>query len=993
MRPRHWVLAIAAAVLTASATSPAAQKPPSAYQRLDQKKLAQKLSAMGMFELLEGCAEQMTDPDSARYVLAQGKIARVAAGSLSDQQRKKLLDDAVDLLSQLQAATTGATDPKEVLHHCRIVLELVKAEGLLRPKPHALRLMYLQGGDADRRELIDMTETVMPRLAKLLAEIDETLTEWRMDMTKLVTVVPDLEALQQDARYKSAWAGFYRGLAMDDGPDKQRLLMASAAIARKFAAGDESSTVKHWSQLLAGMCIRELKGAHGQAARQLAAADVPTAAPPVRLQARFETVRNLIEWGQFRRAQQALKSFAGFGAKLLGRDGQLEIDVKATLLESYLYEQWAAAEGEPEASRQRLAASQQAMVAFLAKYDDRGEVTAAFLDLLAAKYRDYPRPEGLNSIILLAIAIDQRSGQGEGSFDKAQQLLEMILDRGDETSAGVHPDAVWQLATLMNARRSNVEAARLFVRLAREFPGHRLALQSAKNAIYSLNGVIQARHSAKAPVAANLRREFITTLETLLIRWGHRDDLAKWYFDLAWQYEAVAGQNDYDLMAKAVTAYQRLPRSMPESMRARHHALELMVKLLDGPKPHRPDGAKLVEMLSQYSTEAASAARANRDPATARQLRQWGATAAFRAATVLYQTLAHQALAMEQLKHLPQQWPDTEILPAVWEFEISKLVERKQTDQAIKKVDAFSKKHPGQARQLIRLVVRQIRKKIDQLRSDPAKADKLKTYQEVFHRFAEELFADAQAKGLAAEQMYPYQQTRAEAMLGVGKADEALEIFELCAAHDEAKTRAETQQIDEDIDRRISAAVSAAGNVTRTKQLADEHFSLISGGGAGASELRGAVRLAEAVRFLNKAADSTQQGERLQVVVDALIESLEKLRQARKRLIAVDAHNVLGQARAHRAMGNYPDALSHYNSFIAGLDRGKWSSVYWQVQLERCACYLDAYRGDPAQMRQLAVLIRQLALDDRMMGGLKDKFNAIGDAALHPGQDTATMRH
>jgi len=982
MRKRSLGLLIAVGFLVGSPVSAEEVSPPAGYKQLDSRKLAERLSALGMLELLEACAEQTDDRDASRFILARSKIAHVAARDLPLEDRTRLLDEAIDLLECLEAPPAESLSPSELLHHYRVALQLVEARGLLKPKPHALRLMYLQGGRADREVIAAMTEAPLARIEELQRKIADTLTEWRRDMKMLVTLAPELETLQADARYKAAWIRFYRALAVPDGDDRRLLLENAIGSAKRYADGDPSSGVKYWSQLLMGMCTRELQDRHALAHERLEKANVPEAAPAIRIQAMFEIVRNLVEWGRFAHAKANLEKFMEAGRTLLRSDGELEIDVKTTILKNYLYERWSLSETDPARARRYLLISQQAVLDFLSKYEDRPGVGAGLLDVFATRYRDRRDYQALNSVILLAVARFERSERGEGGLARPQKLLRMILDREDDISVSIRPDAMWELATLMNQRRLNLEAGRWFLRLASEFPDHRLGMRSAKNAIHSFDGIIRSRLREKVPIAPNLRREFINALEALLTRWGETDDLGKWYFDLGVQYQELAGPGDHEMMSKAIEAYERVPPTDSQWMQARHLALRLAVKLLAGDESLRPNPTELVRKLERYSRDAAATAAKTKDESRRRVLRQWGAVSGFQAASILYEHLGQEALGLEQIKLLPEQWADTEILPTVREFEIVKLVERRQTDEAIEKVEAFSEKYPDKSPALIRLVARQIRRSMEQIRRESATSERLTTYQEVFHRFAEKLFQDARSRGLPPDKTYPIMQMRAHALLGIGRYSEALEIFQQCAEYDQSLRQARANQIDREIDGRIEAVKAAATDAAEMRRFVDEYFGGMRGGDSEVSDPYGGMRIAEAVSFLNKAANPTEHAERMKLVVNAVIESLETLRKLRKRQIPTDPENIIGLARAHRAMGNYTDSLRCYNDLVKGIDRSAQSELYWSAQLERCECLLKAFRGDSEQMKRLAVLVRQLALADGRMGGYPERFNAIRSEAL-----------
>ncbi len=352
---------------------------------------------------------------------------------------------------------------------------------------------------------------------------------------------------------------------------------------------------------------------------------------------------------------------------------------------------------------------------------------------------------------------------------------------------------------------------------------------------------------------------------------------------------------------------------------------------------------------------------------------------AFRAVRMRYERLGREEEALERLRELPGEWPDTDVLPAIWEFEIGKLVDRNETSRAIEKVDAFGKKYPAKVQGLMRLVVGQVRGRIEDLRGDPDRTEDLRNYKLVFDRFAEELYRNAAAKNLPAAKMYPIEQMRAESLLAGGKPAAALELFEKCADYDAKLRSAKAKQIDEEIARWIERTERARGGVTAIDMLSKEYFDLLGKHGYDVEDFGEAVSVRTAVEFLHKATVSEQQRERSAVVIDELLAALAALGRALKRDLPMDAGNVRGLARAHRAMKNYKGdgALKRYSELVEGIDRSRYSALYWSVQLERCQCLLEAFQTDKEQLKRLSVLIRQLRLEDPAMGGLYDRFNTL----------------
>ncbi|MHC4295310.1 MAG: hypothetical protein ACYSTL_06970, partial [Planctomycetota bacterium] len=248
MQKRRWFFIAAATigfVLAGhlSATWASERSIPGAYGRMDAMKLSEQLAAMGMFELLEAFAAELEEPRTAKYLLARSRIARSRTPHLPADERKRLIDGAVAVLEELTRTAEPPDDPEQLIAHFRMNRDFIEAAGLMRCEPFALRVMYLQPHVADKRKLIELTDSVIPRVRALNRDIADTLQDWRLEATKLVTVVPELEALRDVVRYESGWIRFYRASALPGGAEKTQLLSEALGDAEKFALGDAGSGV------------------------------------------------------------------------------------------------------------------------------------------------------------------------------------------------------------------------------------------------------------------------------------------------------------------------------------------------------------------------------------------------------------------------------------------------------------------------------------------------------------------------------------------------------------------------------------------------------------------------------------------------------------------------------------------------------------------------------------------------------------------------------
>lgn len=872
--------------------------------------------------------------------------------------------------------------PEAVMEDFRSRLKLAETAGLVRTGPYALRLLYLQGADEDRRAIIELTAGALKLLEKLEDDIEVTLEGWRADLKKLVTVVPELEELQETVGYKTGWVRFYRGMALAESDAKSRLLTDAIADLDKYAAGGAETGVKFWSLLVCGMAQRQL-GRHEEAGKLLAAAAAEQASPTVRIEAMFQIARNLIEQGDFERARSAVEAFGKTATDLLGSAGRMQADVNSAMLLNFLYDRWADRQPDPQKKQAYRLEAEKSLLAFIDSYTDP-DIQEAFFEIVATRYRGRSDYDVLGSMILLAIAGREQS-QGTAAETLAEQLLRRILLRKDPVSVHVRPLALWRLGFIMNGRKQNIRAGRLFLAIAKGSPQHRLAFRAAENAVISFHGVIEERRRAKKLLAGSLREEFIKALELLLGRWGSDPRVGRWYYNLGWQYqelcELLDGAEKAKLLAGAIDAYEKVPPELPEFMEARYLGLELRVGLLrtggGAATLRRRKAQELVGMLMSYGGDAAAAAGKTDDKAFAESLRSRGAQAEFYAAEILYNELDQRSRALQALKSLPARWPGTAILPDSEEFEIRKLLEASQIDRAIEKVEAFRQRYPRQGGQLIHLLLRQIRQRIRTLRDDPRRTEELGRYRAVYLRFSRDLHDRAGAQKLGPRWMYAFKKMYADALLEASRPAEALELFEQAAAYDAELRRREAGSVDEKFEEKLKAIDAAKHNIGLIKQLAAEYFAMLSASGLKVEDSPQAEALKSALDFLGSSRDTRREGLHLAVVARKAKEAYVAMRDSLKSALPVDAENIHGLARAHRELKEYDKALKRYGQLVRGIDRSRHPALYWSVQLDRCRCFLEACGDNAESMRRLVTLIRQLRIEDPRMGGLGGKFDAI----------------
>jgi len=1002
---RWWMIA---ALLTAACLG-RAQRPGKpradggAYAELDSKRLAETLSEMGMTELLEkllveGAAGQSV---SARAALVEASIAG-AQKALDLQARNRLLDRAIVVLEGIVTDTQQASQSDELLEHFGYQLKLAETRGIVRVKPYVLRLRYLQGGEEDKAVIVSMTDKAVKRLEGLSEDVREELENARDDLESLMIDVPKLENLHRQITYKLGWLSFYRGMALPVGAERTKLLNGAINAVDGFVREKEQTGWGYWSSLLTGMAFRELKD-HAAAAGYLSKAGAPEAAKAVRIEAMFETARNLAEQGEtlakagksaeakaaFERAVESVDAFRCGVVKLLGPESQLQADIQTAMLLNYLYGMWAAAESGPKKTALQ-GESVKALLDFYEKYSDRAEVRGAFFNIIATKFRGRTDHDKLNSMALLALAMQKiYPGSPEKEQQLGEEMLNKVMTRGDPISLKVRPLAMWQLAMLMNRRRLNVAAAKWFERLAREFPTCPSAFDSAMNAVITYKTVLQDLGARNRPVGIDLRKKFVSALNVLLDRWATKPGAARWYFALGEQQQEIAevvpGPEKLKWVADSIEAYEKVPPNLVQHMDARYRALKLRSDLLAlsdaSPSAERRMANELVTLLEAYSAEAAKAVEHASDRELADELRRWGARTDFLAGEILYERLNQTESALAKIRQLSQKWPGTPVLQEAAEFEIRKLVEAGRIDQAIGKVDEFRRKYdPDEAQQLIELIVKQIRKRIEALEGKVGRAAALERYRKVFLRFAEDLFT--RAEKFPAEQAYPFRLMYADALLENGKADEALKQLKLLEAYDSEQRGLEAAKIDAVINELLKAAEAAKGDRRRLAQTARRYFELLGQYGFQRKDFGKAEQVGNAVAYLEKAPESPQQGEQLDALQKLLVKALEDLRPRLKRTLAMQYATINGLAKAYRLRKEYPKAVEFFNELVGGIDKTQHPKLYWASQLDLCECILEGWPEEKETMKKLMLRIRHLReFEDPLMGGLYGRFKFVEDEA------------
>jgi len=572
------VILLAAALIATTAGDASAQSArKSAYDGIDMTLLDRMLETMGMTELQGQLVREIEASGGGGVEGMEMSVRRriAAANAASDAKtRNALLDEAVALYRKVialrKADVAKAATPLEgaqgTLKLFKAELAMVVADALTRGKPSADRILYLQASQSDRKALAASTATAADVVRRLTADMEEMVPEWRSDMGIWIVIAREAGGMAVETKYRAAVIRFYHGMAGKNSKDPDEAKAAKLDLREARNLGEEfanarrdSFQVRNPARLLVARVLREQgehKGAMGMLTLLLAGR--PSANDAI--DARFEHVRNLIEYGRTLAKQgkngdakydsvpAAIKKFRTEAMAVAKEDGaKRRVDLLATMAENYLYETRAATTraSDPAKADAYDAKAQEALIGFLDKYAAQSSVRNAFYDIIYNKYRDRKDRDKLGSIVLMAMASHEfgladkqyrNKLDNSTALNKTVEILDVVLKRNDAvTLKRVRPDALWQYAWVYNMQKDNFASATKFVQLAREFPDHPLAFQAATNARMTIDGL----YTRAAQKALNLRQKYIEVFEVYCggKNWRDKEDVLPWNFKLAEQYE------------------------------------------------------------------------------------------------------------------------------------------------------------------------------------------------------------------------------------------------------------------------------------------------------------------------------------------------------------------------------------------------------------------------------------------------------------------------
>lgn len=796
IRGLWWVASVAAGVLCAAA--PAQRRvvgtaPASPYERLDKQKLAKTLKDLQMTELLDELVRKQTSATdiATRLLLIEAKTAK-AVKARDQEKRDALLAEVMADQDKLIKITSKAVKPADKLVHYRLLLRRIVVEGITRPGPYVGRIQYFHARPGDADVVAQATKNALNLLRRLNRRMDDSHEKWGENTATWVEGhYWRLEDLIREARYRGAWIRLNRALTGGtDADERQSLLRQAVDDVKEYAnAQDNSSGVKFRSLLLTGTAYRML-GDYARARSALArAADEKQVKPLLQLKAMFEAVVSHMDQAEFDQARTAITHFRARGTKLVKAGGVLEVtvDFQEALLNSRLLEVQAKAVRDKDAAQAEKLEGQslQALLDFLDRYP---AYETLLLELIAAKHEGKDAT-GLSSAIKVALgrrAFERASAKGTDQAQReklladAEKFLELAL--ADKKADGsVHAMALWHLALVNNKQGENDPAAEYFRRLAAEHPSDPNAERAARNAVISLQGVMEEKKKEPADMGVGFVRKYKEALEVLVARLDSKDpQLDLYYYEYAQQLKTLV------LDEEAMAIFDRVKAASEYYLPSRFEILVLRTRTLinadRSAAAKRPAALSLITDLRNYRDRAAKykSARVER----VQQVRGWGAECDLMIAQVTMDVLNLPPEAVRVAMEVAKRWPKVpEAKLRAQQFIVRRWLEKGSVEEAI--TPLIKMLDQEETVDLVAEAIDQIRERIETLQyhtDDQARA-KLGKLRGAYKVFARKLYDWSKAKWAASKdrdrRMYAFKQ----ALAGACESGSAAEVGEALAIY------------------------------------------------------------------------------------------------------------------------------------------------------------------------------------------------------------------
>lgn len=769
------------------------QKQESAYEKLDDARLAERLRALGMNELLESLVRSEKGADTKSVaLLVQAKIAE-AANAKDQAGRDKLLDEAISLLDKLIEATVGADDGADdddgKLQHYRFMLDRLVVEGITKTAPYIERLSYFQAKPNDAETVAKLTKSAVGLLDRLSAKLGTLHDEWVDDDERIITgMLEKLEMFIQEVRYRGAWIRMYRAMVLPADSDGRTMLLQQAITdVNEFAgAEDNSSGVKFDSLLLSGMCARMMGGWQNASDFLKRAADKDASAD-IRIRVYFETTVCFIDQKKFTEAQKAVDDFINQTGALSAQ--KVVVDLQAMLLKNRLLEVQAETvkKEDPAQSAKLLEESRKILLDFVEKYPAYRD---QIMEIVVGKYegtvtKDLP-PEirvliGVREFTKARFKADEAK-EKTPDFSQAEEIFAEVLadNRGGDSGMAT---VLWYMGHIRNIQRRNKEAAEYFIQLAEKFPKDPRAKDSALNAASSLRGILTEKKITAAEAGTEFVEQYAHCLEVLVKGWGETDPKIRSYnYELAIQYETLKRSDD------AMSAFNKIDPNSELYLPSRSRILSLQAEMLFDSaaslETRQRLAIDLIRDLRSYCQRAQKFASETSDKDRRLQVLGWGAQCDMVIAQILKDVLNQPAQSITHAEKVPLDWPEiTDLQRRSQEFIIRVLLESGQTTEAVEKLLKLMEQNPKGAEGLIAKAIDQIHVRILRLEflTDAQSRKKLSDLQKAYRIFAEKLYKWAEQSKMPADQMYGFKQALAIAYVSSGDVEEvkkAQDMFE-----------------------------------------------------------------------------------------------------------------------------------------------------------------------------------------------------------------------
>ncbi len=785
------------------------RKQKSAYEKLDQAKLAQTLRALGMNELLAELVKSGSGSDTkSAAILVQVRIAE-AAKAKDQAGRDKLLDEAIVQLDKLIKNTAKATDDEIKLRHYRFTLDRAVTEGITKTAPYIERLMYFQAKPGDAETVAKLTKSAVAIIDRLAAKLELLRKDWSNNDEKMITgVIWRLEPLIQEVRYRGAWIRMYRAMVLPADSDERAMLLQQAIsdVADFANAEDNSSGVKFDSLLLSGMCARMLGEWHNASGFLKRAADKDASAS-IRLKAYFEIVVCSIDRKEFAEAQTAIENFIKNAGAL--KVEKVAVDLQATLLKNRLLEVRAQAvkKEKPAESAKLLEESRKILLDFVDKYPAYRD---QIMEIIVGKYEGTDTKDLSPGIrVLIGVreftkAIQKAATEKKKTpdFTQAEKIFTELL-KDKRAGKSVLATSLWYMGHIRNMQRKNEKAARYFYQLAKDHPKDSRAKDSAMNAVRSLRGILIEKKTTAAKLGPEFVRQYAHCLKVLVENWGEKDPKIRSYnYELGIMYDTLNRNRD------AISAFNEVDPKSELYLPAKSRILSLQAEILfdstESPETTQILANSLIRDLGLYCGQARRYANevAQKQPAKAKQVLGWGAGCDMVIAQIHKDILNDPVQSITHAERVPQNWPEfPDLKRRSKEFITRVLLESGQTDQAVKQLLKLVEENPEGAETLIAEAIGQIHVRISRLEfhRDAKSKKKLADLRKANRVFAEKLYKWALQEKKKKEQkkekkekieawMYGYEQALAAAYESSDDIEEVKKSLEMFGQLDKAKS-------------------------------------------------------------------------------------------------------------------------------------------------------------------------------------------------------------